>query len=554
MTARPAGLAASDAAPSSRSVPVLPVAVGTLFILAIVAWANGFRTPFVFDDDVAVVHNASIRRLSWQALVPPARRIMAGRPVPNLTFALNFAVGGLDPTGYHVVNLLLHLAAALALLGIVRRTLPRAGLPASLAGAEPWLALVVAAVWLVHPLQTDAVTYVTQRTEVVMGLAYLLTLYAAIRAWDGPRPWTGLAIGACGLGMASKEVMISAPLMVVLYDRVFLAPSFGGAWRRRRVLYAGLAAACLVLAALIVFTPRTETIGFDAAIGPWAYSTTQAGVLVQYLRLALWPDALCIDHGVWVARTAREIVPPGLLVLALLSGTALALARWRPVGFLGAWFFGILAPTSSFVPIVSEVMAERRMYLPLAAVVALVVVGGAAVGARIAGRRLRVLAGVAAVVVVAALTAATIQRNRAYTSEASILADTIRKRPGNYRARSNLATILIDDGRLDEAVAQLAEAIRLEPRFAQAHYNLGTAFLDQERYEDAVAELERTLRLEPSHVLAHVNLGTALLNLGRVEEARAQFARAVRLDPGQAQFRANLERARQQAATERNGR
>lgn len=528
------------------SVPVASrrstwLAAATLAGLAIAAWANALRTPFVFDDDVAIVGNESIRRLwpPWMPLWAPARRVMAGRPLPNLTLAINYALGGLDPWGYHAVNVALHVAAGLALFGIVRRTLPRAGLPAAIVGAASALALAVAAVWLVHPLQTDAVTYVTQRTEVLMGLCYLVTLYAAIRAWDAPRPWTVVAIIACALGMTSKEVMVSAPAMVLVYDWVFFAP-FAETWRRRRGLYAGLAATWLVLGALLVFTPRTDTIGFDAGIGPWEYLTTQAGVLTQYLRLALWPDALCIDHGVWVAHGWREIVLPGALVVALVAATVWALARRRPGGFLGAWFFGILAPTSSVVPIVTEVMAERRLYLPLAAVVMLVVIGGAVAMHRLFARRWRAVGVACATVLVATLALATVARNRVYASEETILADVVRKRPDNYRARNNLASVLIDAGRRDEARAQLLAAIRLEPRFALPYYNLGTLLLDEDRPDEAAVQLEHALRLDPENAQARVNLGTALVDLDRLDEAALQYAAAARLDPSLAEARHNL--------------
>src|SRR5262249_19157713 len=157
-------------------------------------------------------------------------------------------------------------------------------------------------IWLVHPLQTEAVTYVTQRTELLMGLAYLLTLWFAI----DDRPVASVV--CCALGMASKEVMVSAPIVVGLYDRVFRFPSLRDAVRARAPFYLALAATWLVLAALLL-VPRDESIA-GGAMTVGEYARTEAGVVVAYLRLALWPDALAIDHGVRIAEGWREVVPP----------------------------------------------------------------------------------------------------------------------------------------------------------------------------------------------------------------------------------------------------
>lgn len=528
--------------PSDPRFPGL-VAAAVLAALGILVYANSLAVPFIFDDEVAILQNPSIRKLwpIWETFAAPARRVLAGRPLVSLTFALNYAVGGLDVRGYHAVNLALHVLSALTLYGVVRRTLARPALAARFGRAAAPLALAVAAIWLVHPLQTEAVTYVTQRTELLMGLFYLLTLYAALRAWDAARGawWQAAAVGCCALGMASKEVAVTAPLMVVVYDRVFVCASFREAWARRRGLYLGLAATWGVLAALLVVYPRTETIGLGQGITPWEYARTQLGVIVRYLGLTVWPAPLCLDYGEWVAAPGTAaVVLPGMIVAALLAGTAWALWHARPVGFLGAWFFLVLAPTSSVVPIVTEIMAERRMYLPLAAVVVLVVVGGYAGCAR---RGIGRGAGTAAVIALAAaLGYVSVRRNQVYTTELSILTDTVRKRPDNPRVQNNLGSVLLDMGRLEEAHPHLAEAVRLEPRFANAHYNLGTALLNEGRVDEAIAQYVETLRLEPGHVLAHINLGSALLDEGRFDEAGAHFAEALRLDPGSAPAHNNL--------------
>ena len=222
------------------------------------------------------------------------------------------------------------------------------------------------------------VNYLTQRTESTMALFYLFTLYAAIRALESERPswWHGVAVLSCVLGMASKEVMATAPLMVLLYDVVFQSGSFRSLLERRWPLHLGLAATWTILLALTWSGPRARTAGFSAGANAWDYLLNQSVMVTRYLGLAVWPNALVLDYGS-PPPTSVHAVWPYLVVVALITvGTAAALIYRPAVGFLGAWFCLILAPTSSVIPIATEVGAERRMYLPLAAVVVLIVACG----------------------------------------------------------------------------------------------------------------------------------------------------------------------------------
>jgi len=242
---------------------------------------------------------------------------------------------------------------------------------ARFAAAGPWLALAAALLWTLHPLQTECVTYLSQRAETLMGLFYLLTLYAVIRGSQGPwsAVWYAVAAAACLLGMASKEIMASAPLCVLLYDRAFLAGSWRAAWRRRWKLYLALGGTWLYLGYLILTAHgRGGTVGFGLPITPWQHLRNQFVAICLYLRLAVWPHPLVLDYlGFWVHRFG-EAAPYAVVVAGLLAATLAALWRRPKVGFLGAWFFLVLAPSSSVFPLV-ETVAEHRMYLPLAALV-----------------------------------------------------------------------------------------------------------------------------------------------------------------------------------------
>jgi len=179
---------------------------------------------------------------------------VSGRPVLNFSFALNYAISGEHPWSYHVVNLGIHLAAALTLFGILRRTWWSAlSQRASCATDSSWPAAAAAILWAVHPLTTESVTYLAQRAESLMALFYLLTLYCAARATtaDRPKTWESLSVLCCLLGVGTKEAIVSAPIAVVLYDRAFAAPTWRALWRGRRSYYLALFATWIPLLWLV---------------------------------------------------------------------------------------------------------------------------------------------------------------------------------------------------------------------------------------------------------------------------------------------------------------
>jgi len=504
------------------------------------AYSTSFAGVLVLDDVRAVARNPTIKTL-WPlstSMSPPAASTVSGRPIANFTLAINYALAPPDVRdvfvstgreappgtaddflrniwGYHVLNLVIHVAAALALFGVVRRTLSGDRLRPTFETSATWLAFVVALVWLVHPLQTGSVTYVVQRVESLMGLFYLLTLYCAIRAAEDvrARAWTAGALVSCALGMATKEVMVTAPIVVWLWDRVF-----GGRRRLRWPLLVGLAATWLVLAALVFHEHRGPSIAFGGGI-VWRYLLTQAGVITHYLRLAVVPSPLVFLYTWPIAASLGALAPQVALLAVLVILTIFGVARRHPLGFAGAWFLLILAPTSSVLPIVTEVAAEHRMYLPLAAVVACAVVGAYLIGhglftRLVPGSRLhhRTGAAVGAVLTIAlvvGLGTATRARNRDYWSEESLWLDTVSKQPGNERARVGYGVVLMSARRFADAEAQLQIAVDLDRADPVAQGRLGAAQAAQGKLDNAITHLERAVALRPDDVDAHRWLGQA---------------------------------------------
>jgi len=537
MSPRPPPTSAAPPPRASRRATVL--AAAGLVLAAVAAYANSFSGPFIFDDLLSIPRNLSIRH--WlTALVPPAGGVtVTGRPVLNLSFALNHALSGDRVWSYHALNLLIHVLAGLTLFGIVRRTLRLCPGRALAGGVDAtFAAFAVALLWLLHPLQTESVTYVVQRAESLMGLFYLLTLYGFIRGAElsrdpaGPsRPgwatgWFVFAFLACLLGMGTKEVMVSAPVLVLLYDRTFLAGSFRAAWQRRRRIHLALAATWIPLAALVLHSAdRGGTAGFGVGVGFWTYAATQFQAVAHYLWLSVWPHPLIVDYGVRWMQSAGDVAPYATVVVLLVAATVVALVR-RPVpGFLGAWFLAILAPTS-LVPGTRQTLAEHRMYLALAPVLVVVVL---AVSAWL-GRRGRFVLAAAAV----GLGWLTVQRNAVYHTDAGIWRDTVLKRPGNAYAHNNYGNILSLAGHPGEALAQYAEALRLDPKYPEALYNSGKALAKLGRLPEAVARYEQALQVDPRMADVEDALGAALEESGRMAAAVVHYRQAVRVDPNDA--------------------
>jgi protein O-mannosyl-transferase len=339
--------------------------------------------------------------------------------------------------------------------------------------------------------------------------------------------------------------MVSAPIMVLLYDRTFVAGSFRTAWQQRRGLYLGLAGTWILLAYLVAGTgaDRGGAAGFGHGITWWTYALTQCQAVVLYLRLVFWPHPLIVDYGTDVVQQATAVLPQALILVALVVGTCIGLRQQPVLGFLGAWFFMILAPSSSVVPLVTQTIAEHRIYLPLAAVLALVVASAFLLGKHLLSARQRfsrVLGYTVGGTAVFLLSCLTVQRNRDYGSAVAIWSDTVQERPKNSRARTNLGNALLSLGRVPEATAQYNQALRLKPDYAEAHYNLGKVMAEQGKMSEAIEQYEQVLRIWPDKAEAHNNLGKALFNLGRVSEAIGHYEQALRVNPEFAEAHYNL--------------
>lgn len=538
-----------DHARRPRGERILPWIL--IVIAAVAVYWSSLDGQFVLDDVATIVENphlASGQSLA-EAIRPPDQDPDAPRwrgPVVGVSLAVNHRFGGFDPRGYHVFNMLVHAMAALILFAILRRTLALPNVPPYLQRAASHVALACVLIWMVHPLLTDSVTYIIQRTTLIMSLCYLLTLYFVIRTADAANPtrWAVAAVITCVLGMLAKEAMVTAPVVVALYDRTYLSDSWRRIWRDRRYLYLGLGGSWFALLWLMHVSPHPGVIGLDLHIGPFDYLLNQAQIIVEYLRLAIWPDDLLLDYGPARHLDIADAALPGIGLLVLLGASLFGYRRYPRVAFLGLWFFAILAPTSSFVPIVGEVGAERRMYLPLIAIVVGVVLAAHAVLVRAVNRKqitqnaARTAGGIATVAVTMLLAATTVARNHLYHDVVAIWRDTCEHAPLNPRAHNGLGVALVHAGNPEAAIPAYQQAIALDQHYVDAHYNLARALSRTGRQNEAANQYELLTAMFPDHFRAHNNLGNIYLQIGRLDDAETAFREVLRIQPTSA-FGAN---------------
>jgi tetratricopeptide (TPR) repeat protein len=537
-------------------------------------------------DDASVIAASS----SWLAAPGMAT---AGRPLVTATLAANVAVNRLlgvdermDPdgpnkaVGFRLFNLLLHLLTGALLFGVLRHAMRESSLPEEWRAVADPFAGIVCALWLLHPIQSEVINYIVQRSEGLASFFYLATLYSSQRAWQGTPSsrlrWYALAAMACVLGIASKEIVISAPLAVMLYDRAFRLPSWRALLRPgdgRGWFYIGLWAAVLGSFAALAVGARGDTAGFHTGMTWYAYLYTQCWAIAHYLSLTVWPSPLAIDYGSNLIRGARGV--PGALILSAFGIATIAawtrVRRWGWFAFAGSLFFLLLAPSSSVIPIAAEVAAERRIYLALAAVL---VLGGVLAewtrrrfAAHLSTRSLTV--GVAALAGTLALCTAV--RSRTYANPEALWREAVLAVPGNARALDNLgwtyyrqrepkfaqaesafraaisedstchlgcvqlATVLVAQGRFADAQPLLERAVARDSGYLPAERDLGLVLMKQDQDANAIPHLEHVVSRKPT-MDALVVLGVAYLSVGRRDDAVTTFRRTEYLEANNAQL------------------
>jgi Flp pilus assembly protein TadD len=543
---------------NSHQVSGVPnwVLVAIALFLAVVAYARVLPGEFEFDDEATVVNNAGIRDLSGslRALVTAPLQ-QPGRPVTYFTFALNYAVGRLDPWGFHATNLACHLAVALLVFFFTRRLLAMAGMDAGSKAAA-----VVTGIFALHPLQSQAVSYVSQRGEVLASgfyLAAILLLLEVERLSSSCRRRVLAYVSSLlcfALGLGAKEIAITMPTAyLLLAATVPNAETRQGLvrWRTRfAFLVPFLFVQVLHIAGTLHGTYLSISTGAAAPTGawltgmrPWTYLLSQWPVLVTYLRLLFWPTGQCLD---WIyplaARLDGTVIGAGLflgfLVCLAMRGLMRVSATIRVASFGLFWFFIVLATTSSLVPL-PDILVEHRVYLASWGIFVAVVLTACRLIQHFRHSTRRAISVSLVIVVWSALAVTLFVRNAVWETRIAMGRDIATKDPQNPRAHALLGTAYLSAGNYDLAIPEFKLA--LDPTMAPGKLvnessismDLGAALVDTGRVAEGIVVLERAYERNPTSPPVLASLAAATLHGGQLARAEAFAQRALTLDPEQ---------------------
>ncbi len=528
------GAARGDGVPAdltNRLAPALAAALGALVYL------GALRNPFVYDDHATILSNPSLVHLAnWRFVLVYS----LFRPVVNVSYAIDRAVWGFNPLGFHLTNLLLHLVNVV----LVHRLVWHAAGDAAARRHEPpagrsLVAFATAAIFAVHPLLTEAVGYVSGRSEVLCA-TFVLAALLLVRRWlaGGAWPWLAGGLAAFGLALGAKEVAAVFPFLLLAYDWLLA----GGApdARRRRLWRLHLPLVAVVVAAgtarLATLAAEPTASGFRSA---WTNALTQVTVVVRYLGMLIVPAGQSIAHAVPAPPSILAVAGAAVL-LGVIVRAAYGVRRQLPLATFGvAWFLLLLVPSSA-VPL-REPMAEHRVYL---ASMGVFLIAGMLLGSgrlkpaptpagkkgpppvRSNGWRTGVLG-----VMLAMLGWLTVARIQVWASPVSLWSEAAAAAPGAWEPHYQLADALRERGQCAQAVGQYRIVTRLRPDDRDAFNNLGICLAQTRRPDAARQAFERALAIDPSFVRAHNNLGGLAILTRDPEEARRQFERSLALDP-----------------------
>ena len=504
-------------------------------VVGILVYSNTLESTFHFDDQTSILHNAAIRNLSDPKTIfyySPSRFLT------YLSFALNYAVGDVGVTGYHIVNLAIHLLAGLMVWLLVRQVLRTPALKESnYASASSLLPLIAGLIFVAHPVQTQAVTYIVQRAASMATLFYLLSLYfygegrrrqvANASRWAAAGCYAAALIAAILAGF-SKETALTVPFAIVLYEIFFFTKA-----RKTNWVIVGLASVVVLLIPLFLVSRGLVSLTIPGAVPAAQYLLTQPRVWLTYLRLLILPINQNLDYDFALSRTLLDLST--LLSVAALAGIAFAGSKLfrtsRVLSFGIFWFILTLLPESSVLPL-PDVIYEHRVYLPMV---------GISLFAAFALQRITHrwgTNGVAALVIgiVGALGLTAFERNKVWSNEVTLWQDVIKKSPGKARGYLNLGRAYDDLGMYKQAQTYYDLAQAIDPGYADTYASRANMLVHQGLVDAAITECNRALEHSSGLGLQlariYLNRGTAYLMKNLADSAYTDLTRALSYDPG----------------------
>lgn len=466
-----------------------------LAMVIVICFHSGVTGTFIFDDLDAIVHNDTIQHTNlWQILktkqdIPPA-----ARPLTNLSYAIDFRLYGLNPAPYLWHNIVLQIVIAWCLYATLRLMLPLLIKPATiLLKSSDWMAMALTMLWAIHPVQTECVLYITQRSEQYAMLGMVLTFYGLLRhhqAGERAKGWLVFSSLSCIMSMFFKQNCTVMPVILVLFDRAVLSGSFKESFTKRWRYFMWTAIGTWIITAyVLIFDPNPACTGTGYGVSRWEYLMTQSQVILHYLRNIFWPTQLCLYHDWPIVRSFGDVVPEFFTVGSLFVLGLFFLWKWPRIGLAITSIYLMLGPTSSVLPLVTEVAADRRMSLMMVFVIFPIAVLVYRLFARIFNSP-KIAATITITVIMFAnlllMTQQTIWLSVAYGNPVILWTHTANQSPRPQSAWDQLGHVYETQGNLAPAWQCYADCLAIEPGYNIARLNMAVIEMQLGRLDHAI--------------------------------------------------------------------
>lgn len=498
-----------------------------LIVLGFFVYANSMNGKFVWDDIFLIVNNPSIKNAAGFAKIF-TRPVAAGiertygfyRPLQMASYAFDYSFWRLNPFGYHLTNVLAHIFVALAIFKLIR-----------LLYGDGLLSLVTAAFFLVHPIQTEVVSYVSGRADSLAMFFMLVSFIGYVQQGRSKSPaGYGLLLCAYGLALLSRENSLILPVLLGLYHYAFKKKLL----KREFFSVLGLTAIYIFLR-LTVLKSLSPHARFETVIGERLPGFFVA--MSQYVRLLLFPFPLHMEYGNRLFGFAEPKALIGLLMTVLLWVFALREREDRRGAFFCiGWFFVALLPVSNLFP-VNAYMAEHWLYLPSVGYF-LLLAQGLVFLYRTGRLKSYGILGISALLIFYSFL--TIRQNAYWRDPVLFYERTLQYAPESPRANNNLGILYKEKGRVREALDLFKKTIKVSPRHASAYNNLGKSYRDLGRAQEAIELYKKAIEINPEFAQAYINLCQAYGDAGQTAQALAACGKAIEIAPDEATAYSNL--------------
>jgi tetratricopeptide (TPR) repeat protein len=505
--------------------------IAVIIFACLAVYSNTFQCTFHLDDEVSIIRNVAIRHLGD---IKTIWDFWPARFITYLTLAFNYNAGVLNVFGYHLFNILIHTAAALFAFWLALLTLATPALKDDkIKGQSGMIALFVGLIFAVHPIQTQGVTYVVQRATSLAGLFYLATLcfYAKSRlSQKGGGIYYAAALATAFLAFFSKEVTLTLPFAILLYEFVFFREGKKMSWKH----VVPFLLLIIVIPAVSIITNSYDikhmkkTSEEPPFATPIQYLFSQFRVIITYVRLLFLPFNQNVDYGYAIEKSIlRPPVLAGLALILSLLGSAILLLKRKPlISFCIFWFFVTLMPESSIFPI-RDLLFEHRLYITMFGYGLFIASGVYYIFGR---KNMRLAAGIL-IAITLFYSVLAYNRNFVWRDEISLWSDVIKKSPQSSGAYNSRGNAFAAKGDIESAIADYNRSVEILPEYVDVYNNLANAYKRKGDFDNAIANYNKVLKLNPYHVAGHYNRGVALLEAKQLDQAIVDFSNALAVDP-----------------------